>query len=205
MKGIVLAGGSGTRLYPVTKAISKQLMPVYDNPMIYYPLSVLMLAGIRNILMITTPEDQAGFIWITGDGFDWAINMSYAIQLSPEGLAWSLYQQKWVFWNYNVYYTSGDSIFCGQGFGKIIINTVDKLDGSMVFGFRVSDPERFGVVEIDTNNRALAITEKPDHPRSNLAVTSIYFYDKGVNEITKNIKPSHWGELEITSVNQEFP
>ena len=203
-KGIILAGGSGTRLYPVTKGISKQLMPIYDKPMIYYPLSVLMLAGIRNILIITTPEDKDSFERLLGDGYEWGIHISYEVQPRPEGLAQAFIIGEEFIGDDNVCLILGDNIFYGHGFRPLLEKVADNFKGARIFGYRVSEPQRFGVIEVDDFDRVLSIEEKPTIPKSNIAVTGLYFYDNRAVDFAKKITPSDRGELEITSINQMY-
>lgn len=204
MKGIVLAGGSGTRLYPITKAISKQLLPVYDKPMIYYPISVLMLAGIQDILIITTPEDQPSYIRLLGDGADFGINLSYSVQPSPDGLAQAFIIGEEFIGNDSVCLVLGDNIFWGQGFTPLLQTAASRNSGATIFAYQVKNPNRFGVVTFDENKKAISLDEKPENPKSNYAITGLYFYDNNVIEIAKKVQPSERGELEITSINQLY-
>jgi len=203
-KGIILAGGSGTRLNPITHSLSKQLIPVYDKPMIYYPLSVLMLAGIQDILIITTPHDQQSFINLLGSGNQWGLNITYEAQPSPDGLAQAFIIGEKFIGDDNVCLVLGDNIFYGHGMDKLLENAMHKEKGASVFGYYVSDPECYGVIDFDKNRNAIDLEEKPENPKSNYVVTGLYFYDNDVIEIAKNIKPSHRGELEITDVNKVY-
>lgn len=204
MKGIILAGGSGTRLHPITKGVSKQLLPVYDKPMIYYPLSVLMLAGIRDVLIITTPEDQSSYYRLLGDGGRFGVNLVYKEQPSPDGLVQAFIIGADFIGDDNVCLILGDNIFWGQGLTSMLERATNRRVGATLFGYQVKDPHRFGVIEFDKRNKVVSLEEKPEFPKSNYAATGLYFYDNSVVEMAKQVKPSHRGELEITTLNQMY-